>query len=71
MPIRGKARRVIVYSIRYDRQGLMTNAKPCAHCVKYLTQLGIKSTIYSNENGELVYSKLNELDSHLSSGNRF
>ena len=49
----------------------MTNAKPCAHCVKYLTQLGIKSTIYSNEKGELVYSKLDELDSHLSSGNRF
>ena len=69
--ISGKARRVVVYSVRYDKEGNLTNAKPCCHCTKFLRRLGMKSCVYSDENGGLVSCKLSDLSSNLSSGNRY
>ena len=69
--VRGKSRRVVVYSIRYDRQGQLVNAQPCAHCVDFLLKMGIQNTVYSTEDGYMVSSKLSDLPRKLSSGNRY
>ncbi len=69
--VRGKSRRVTVYSVRYNRQGQLVNAQPCAHCVDFLMKMGIQNTVYSTEDGELINSKLSELPKKLSSGNRY
>ena len=66
-----KARRIIVYSIRYDRNGNLVNGKPCSHCVKFLLNFGITRTVYSTKEGNLVASKLTDLDTTLSSGNKY
>ena len=69
--VRGKSRKVVVYSICYNRLGQLVNAQPCAHCVDFLLKIGIQNTVYSTENGDMVSSKLSELPSKLSSGNRY
>ncbi len=47
--------------------GHLVNSKPCNTCIYYMQLYGIKSVYYSNEDGEIVKEKLNDITAdHLS-----
>jgi deoxycytidylate deaminase len=47
-----------VVSIRVTKSGLLSSAKPCKNCMKYLLENGVKKLIYSDFDGKLVTEKL-------------
>ena len=42
-------------------KGNLSNAKPCPLCQKLLAHIGIRNIYYSNEIGEIVHAKLEDL----------
>ena len=42
-------------------KGSLSNAKPCPLCQKLLAHIGIRNIYYSNEIGEIVHAKLEDL----------
>lgn len=42
-------------------KGSLSNAKPCPLCQKLLAHIGIRNIYYSNEMGEIVHAKLEDL----------
>ena len=42
-------------------KGILSMAKPCKICQKLLTHIGIHNVYYSNEKGEIIKSKLEDL----------
>ena len=42
-------------------KGSLSNAKPCSLCQKLLAHIGIRNIYYSNEIGEIVHAKLEDL----------
>lgn len=42
-------------------KGNLSNAKPCPLCQKLLAHIGIRNIYYSNEMGEIVHAKLEDL----------
>ncbi len=40
--------------IRINRNGKLTNARPCKNCMKTINYFKISNVYYSNENGEIV-----------------
>ena len=40
--------------IRINRNGKLTNARPCKNCMKTINYFKISTVYYSNENGEIV-----------------
>jgi deoxycytidylate deaminase len=43
---------IIVY--RFSSKGVLTMAKPCHHCERFIIEAGIKNVIYSDWNGEMI-----------------
>jgi len=43
--------------IRINRNGKLTNARPCKNCMKTINYFKISNIYYSNENGEIVMEK--------------
>ncbi len=43
--------------IRINRNGKLTNARPCKNCMKTINYFGINNIYFSNENGEIVMEK--------------
>lgn len=41
--------------------GDLVNSKPCNTCIYYMQLYGIKSVYYSNEDGDIVKEKLNNI----------
>jgi deoxycytidylate deaminase len=41
--------------------GDLVNSKPCNTCIYYMQLYGIKSVYYSNEDGEIVKEKINNI----------
>lgn len=57
--------------IRVNNSGNLMNSKPCNSCLYYLKLFGIKSIYYSDEHGEIVKEKINDIEvSHNSIGHR-
>lgn len=54
--------------IRFSKNNKLQNSKPCANCIKIMKTLPqkkgyiIKNIYYSNNNGEIVKSNLNNLE---------
>ena len=63
-----KNKKYVVWSLRYDKQGNLKNGKPCFHCKQTLLQYGFRTIIYSDDNGDLIKTRLDNLDSKQSSG---
>ena len=45
-----------------EQNGKLRNSKPCTHCTKYMLQLGVKSVLYSDDNGNLVRCLIENLE---------
>jgi len=43
--------------IRINRNGKLTNARPCKNCMKTISYFKLSNIYYSNENGEIVMEK--------------
>ena len=41
--------------------GDLVNSKPCNTCIYYMQLYGIKSVYYSNEEGEIIKEKINNI----------
>ena len=50
-----------MFVIRVNQMGDLVNSKPCNTCIYYMQLYGIKSVYYSNEEGEIVKEKLNDI----------
>jgi len=61
-----------IYVIRVDKNGNLKDSKPCNDCLKYLKRVRMfRYCFYSNDEGEIVRSRLNELtNEHKSRGHR-
>jgi deoxycytidylate deaminase len=66
-----KLRRIVVYSVRYDRNGKLVNGRPCTDCVRFMIYLGLKKTVYSTDDSTMITSKLEDLQCIPSSGSRY
>jgi len=50
-----------MFVIRVNQMGDLVNSKPCNTCIYYMQLYGIKSVYYSNEEGEIVKEKINNI----------
>ena len=57
-----------MWSVRYDSKGNLKNGKPCSHCKKCLLKYGFQNIIYSDDQGNLIKTKIKTLNSRNSSG---
>ena len=68
-PLKFKAKKtnINLIVIRVDKFGLLKNSTPCSMCIKYmertnvLTSYKINNIYYSDQNGNIIIRKLNEL----------
>ena len=57
--------------IRVNNKGQLLNSKPCNSCLYYMKLFGVKSVYYSNENGDIIKEKVNNIEvEHQSVGHR-
>ncbi len=62
---------ITVTVVRYNSAGELRNSKPCANCLEYLIEVGVRYVIYSDENGNLVKTKPRDIaNAYTSSGFR-
>ena len=52
-----------MFVIRVNSKGNLVNSKPCNSCIYYMQLYGIKSVYYSNDGGEIIKEKLNDIES--------
>lgn len=57
--------------IRRSKTGILNNSKPCTDCIKMMKTYGIYKIFYSNEKGDIVYEKVNNMISRPSSGRKY
>ncbi len=50
--------------IRINRNGKLTNAKPCENCMKTILHYHLSNIYFSNENGEIVMLKKTKEESN-------
>jgi len=50
-----------------NRKDTFINSKPCMHCINYMRSLGIRKIYYTDNTGDIIYEKINEMHStHIS-----
>ena len=66
-----KCKGVIVLVIRISK-GHLRNSRPCNNCLNKLKQLGVEKVYYSDENGNIVFERVNLMPYlHISSGYKY
>lgn len=66
--IRSNRLRIIV--IRINSKGQLADSRPCNRCVRIMQQAGIKRVTYSNADGKIITSKLEDILPHASAGEK-
>lgn len=67
LKIKSHKRIIMLLVIRIDKLGHLKNSAPCFKCLEHINQVNqntsyrIKTVCYSNENGDIVIKKLDEL----------
>jgi len=57
--------------IRVNKNGELFNSNPCNTCLYYMKLYCIKSVYYSDENGDIIKEKINQIEvEHHSIGHR-
>lgn len=57
--------------IRFSNNNLKYS-RPCNHCIEFLKKKGFRKIYYSNENGEIEYEYIQNMEKkHVSAGKRF
>jgi deoxycytidylate deaminase len=60
---------ILVVRIKRDT-GELVNSKPCHDCIKAMRKCGIKKVYYSNDQGEIVMERVNNIENRCSTGFR-
>ncbi len=61
-------KKIEILVIRTDEKGSLKNSKPCTHCLDTLRLFNVKCIYYSNDEGQIVKERLNEVDQDRLSG---
>lgn len=48
--------------IRVNNNGQLLNSKPCNTCLYYMKLFGVKTVYYSDENGDIIKEKINQIE---------
>lgn len=58
---------LLVIRIGGNGKNNFINSKPCKHCINYMKTLGIRKVYYSDDNGDIIYEKISNMQSeHIS-----
>lgn len=57
--------------IRISKSGVIGMSEPCAHCLYLLKRMGISRIYYSNESGDIVNTRPNQLTPYYSRGHLY
>lgn len=52
---------LLVVRIGGNSKKEFVNSKPCVHCINYMKQLGIKKIYYSDNFGNIIYEKIQDI----------
>ncbi len=64
-------KKIEIVVIRVNKNGELLNSKPCNSCLYYMKLYGVKSVYYSDENGDIIKEKINQIEvEHNSIGHR-
>lgn len=66
-----KVRGMDILVIRINKHLALRNSRPCNQCIDKLSKLGIRKVYYSNEEGQIVWEFVEQMEKlHISSGTR-
>lgn len=66
-----KVRGMDILVIRINKNLALRNSRPCAQCIDKLCKLGIRKVYYSNEDGQIVWEFVEQMEkTHISSGTK-
>lgn len=54
--------------IRVNKQGKIMNSTPCTECIKLIRFTGLGKVSFSNEEGDIVVEKINEINTYTTKG---
>ena len=66
-----KIAKYVIWNVRWSLDGKPVNAKPCKNCQIELIKFGIKTIIYSTDDGTFIKANLYKLQCFPSSGFRY
>jgi len=61
-------KKIEIIVIRTDTKGNLKNSKPCTHCLDTLKLFNVKCIYYSNDYGQIIKERLDNLEQHRLSG---
>jgi len=66
-----KIRGMDILVIRVNKSLELKNSRPCNQCIEKLSKLGIRKVYYSNENGDIVWEFVEQMEkNYVSAGTR-
>jgi tRNA(Arg) A34 adenosine deaminase TadA len=66
-----KVRGMDILVIRINKNLALRNSRPCTQCIEKLSKLGIRKVYYSNEEGNIVWEFVEQMEkTHISSGTK-
>ena len=66
-----KVRGMDILVIRINKNLALRNSRPCNQCIEKLSKLGIRKVYYSNEEGNIVWEFVEQMEkTHISSGTK-
>jgi tRNA(Arg) A34 adenosine deaminase TadA len=66
-----KVRGMDILVIRINKNLALRNSRPCSQCIDKLSKLGIRKVYYSNEDGNIVWEFVEQMEkTHISSGTK-
>jgi len=66
-----KVAKYTMWNIRWDRNGRIVESKPCINCQKVLLSVGIKTIVFSTNNGKFIKTRVENLECTQSSGFKY
>ena len=61
----------VVWNVRWSKDGRLVNSKPCLNCQRTLCRVGIRTIVYSTDEGHFVKHRIENITCSRSSGFRY
>tara|TARA_B100001996_G_scaffold135897_1_gene103457 strand:- start:55 stop:474 length:420 start_codon:yes stop_codon:yes gene_type:complete len=68
---RRKMSKYTIWNIRWSRDGRVVSSKPCINCQRVLMECGVKTIVFSTQDGKFIKDRLENLVCKPSSGGIF
>lgn len=63
-----KIKKCSLVVIRLNKDNQLIMSKPCQNCIRQMLSIGLKTVIYSNDDGKLIEEKLENMQGITTSG---